>query len=34
MLEVTARLATDLLGIQANSAILFYCKIREVICII
>ena len=31
VLEVTARAATDLLGIQANSAILFYRKIREVI---
>ena len=30
-LEVTARAAADLLGIQANSAILFYRKIREVI---
>ncbi|MDO9955448.1 IS1595 family transposase [Glaesserella parasuis] len=32
MLEVTARSAADLLGIQPNSAILFYRKIREVIC--
>lgn len=32
MLEVTARLAIDLLGIQANSAMLFCHKIREVIC--
>ena len=31
VLEVTARAAADLLGIQANSAILFYRKIREVI---
>ncbi|KDD79716.1 hypothetical protein HPS41_05990, partial [Glaesserella parasuis ST4-1] len=31
MLEVTARSAADLLGIQPNSAILFYRKIREVI---
>ena len=28
---MTARAAADLLGIQANSAILFYRKIREVI---
>ena len=31
VLKVTARAADDLLGIQANSAILFYRKIREVI---
>ena len=31
VLEVTARAAADLLGIQANSAIFFYRKIREVI---
>ncbi len=31
VLEVTARAVADLLGIQANSAILFYRKIREVI---
>ena len=31
VLEVTARSAADLLGIQPNSAILFYRKIREVI---
>ena len=31
ILEVTARAAADLLAIQANSAILFYRKIREVI---
>ncbi len=31
VLEVTARAAADLLGIQANSAILFYRKVREVI---
>lgn len=31
VLEVTARAAADLLGIQANSAILFYRKICEVI---
>ena len=31
VLDVTARAAADLLGIQANSAILFYRKIREVI---
>ena len=31
VLEVTARSAADLLGIQPNSAILFYCKIRMVI---
>ena len=31
VLEVTARAAADLFGIQANSAILFYRKIREVI---
>ncbi len=31
VLEVTARSAIDLLGIQPNSAILFYRKIREVI---
>ena len=31
VLDVTARVAADLLGIQANSAILFYRKIREVI---
>ena len=30
VLAVTARAAADLLGIQANSAILFYRKIREV----
>jgi transposase len=30
-LEVTARAAADLLGIQANTAALFYHKIREVI---
>jgi len=29
--EVTARSATDILGIQPNSAALFYRKIREVI---
>ncbi|MDO5652286.1 MAG: IS1595 family transposase, partial [Moraxella sp.] len=29
--EVTARTAADLLGIQANTAILFYHKIRLVI---
>lgn len=28
---MTARAAADLLGIQANSAILFYRKMREVI---
>ena len=31
MLEVTARPAADILGIQPNSAILFYHKIRQVI---
>lgn len=31
VLEVTARSATDILGIQPNSAALFYRKIREVI---
>ena len=31
VLEATARSAADLLGIQPNSAILFYRKIREVI---
>lgn len=31
VLEVTARSAADILGIQPNSAILFYRKIREVI---
>ncbi|MGN6928193.1 IS1595 family transposase, partial [Neisseria sp. P0015.S010] len=31
VLEVTARSAADILGIQPNSAILFYCKIRMVI---
>lgn len=31
VLEVTARSAADLLGIQANTAALFYHKIREVI---
>ena len=31
MLEVTARSAADLLGIQPNSAALFYRKLREVI---
>ena len=31
VLEVTARATADLLGIQANSGILFYRKIREVI---
>ncbi len=31
MLEVTARSAADILGIQPNSAALFYRKIREVI---
>ena len=31
VLEATARAATDLLDIQANSGILFYRKIREVI---
>ncbi|MDE3985602.1 transposase, partial [Glaesserella parasuis] len=31
VLEVTARSVADLLGIQPNSAILFYRKIREVI---
>ena len=31
VLEVTVRAAADLLGIQANSAVLFYRKIREVI---
>ena len=31
VLEVTARVAADLLGIQANSAILFHRKNREVI---
>ena len=33
VLEVTARVAADLLGIQDNSAILFYRKICEVISI-
>ena len=32
VLEVTARSAADMLGIQANTAILFYRKIRQVIC--
>jgi len=31
VLEVTARSAADLLGIQSNTAILFYQKIRQVI---
>ncbi len=31
VLEVTARSAADLLGIQASSAVLFYRKLREVI---
>ena len=31
VLEVTARSAADLLGIQPNSAVLFYRKIREII---
>jgi len=31
VLEVTARSAIDILGIQPNSAVLFYRKIREVI---
>ncbi len=31
VLEVTARSATDIFGIQPNSAALFYRKIREVI---
>ena len=31
VLEVTARSAADMLGIQANTAILFYRKIRQVI---
>ena len=31
LLEVTARSAADILGIQPNSAALFYRKIREVI---
>ena len=31
VLEVTARSAADLLGIQANSAALFYRKLREII---
>ena len=31
VLEVTARSAADLLGIQPNSAALFYRKIRQVI---
>ena len=31
VLEVTARSAADILGIQPNSAALFYRKIREVI---
>ena len=31
VLEVTARSAADLLGIQPNSAALFYRKLREVI---
>ena len=31
ILEVTARSAADLLGIQANSAALFYRKLREII---
>ena len=31
VLEVTARSAADILGIQSNSAALFYRKIREVI---
>ncbi len=33
MLEVTARSAANLLGIQPNSAILFYRKVRQVIAI-
>ena len=31
VLEVTARSATDMLGIQANTGILFYRKLREII---
>ena len=31
VLEVTARLAADILGIQSNTALLFYKKIRQVI---
>ena len=31
VLEVTARSAADLLGLQANTAILFYKKLREII---
>ena len=31
MLEATARSAADILGIQPNSTILFYYKIRQVI---
>jgi len=31
VLEVTARSAADILGIQPNTAILFYQKIRKVI---
>ena len=31
VLEVTARSAADLLGIQANTAILFYTKVRRII---
>ena len=31
VLEVTARAAADILGIQPNSAMLFYRKIRQVI---
>ena len=32
VLEVTARSAADMLGIQSNTAALFYRKIRELIC--
>ena len=31
VLEVTARSAADILGIQSNTALLFYKKIRQVI---
>ena len=31
VLQVTARSAADILDIQSNSVILFYCKIRTVI---
>lgn len=31
VLEVTARSAADMLGVQANSAILYYRKIRQII---